>query len=47
MASEGKGDHGALYLGDRKTIVPDLRKDLRRGTLRAMCRQLGIDPTEL
>lgn len=47
VASEGKGDHGALYLGGRKTIVADMRKDLRPGTVRAMCQQLGIDVTDL
>jgi mRNA interferase HicA len=45
--SAGKGDHAALYLGDRKTIVPDQRKDIPTGTFRNMCRQLGIDPRDL
>jgi hypothetical protein len=42
--SAGKGDHATLYLGGRKTIVPDMRKDIPRGTFHNMCRQLGIDP---
>lgn len=45
--SEGKGDHAALYLDGRKTIVPDMRKDIRTGTFRNMCRQLGIEPRQL
>ena len=40
----GKGSHGALTLGDRRTIVP--YGEIRRGTLSAMLRQLGIDPQE-
>jgi hypothetical protein len=45
--SQGKGDHAAVYLSDRKTIVPDMRKDIRVGTFRKMCRDLGIDPRDL
>ncbi len=43
----GKGSHATLYFGVRFTIVQDRRKDLRKGTFHAMCRQLGIDPEDL
>jgi mRNA interferase HicA len=38
----GKGSHGTIYFGDRKTTIPDRRKDVPKGLLSAMCRQLGI-----
>ena len=43
----GKGSHGTLYYGDRHTVVKDRRKALKTGTLRGMCKQLGIDPDDL
>jgi len=42
----GKGSHGTLYWGDRKTIVKDRRKELSRGLLADMLRQLGLDPRD-
>ena len=38
--SRGKGSHGLLYLGQRRTVVK--RGELKRGTLRAMLKQLDI-----
>ena len=34
-------------LGDRRTVVKDRTKPLKTGTLRDMCKQLGIDPNDL
>jgi hypothetical protein len=45
--SAGKGDHAMLYLNGRKTVVPDMRKDIPPGTFHSMCRQLGIAPRDL
>ena len=45
--TRGKGSHGTLYFGDRFTVVKDRRKPLKTGTLRGMCKQLGIDPNDL
>jgi predicted RNA binding protein YcfA (HicA-like mRNA interferase family) len=45
--SAGKGDHATLYLDTRKTIIPDMRKDIPRGTFHNMCRQLSIEPRDL
>ncbi len=42
-----KGSHGTLYYGDRFTMVKDRRKSLKAGTLRSMCKKLGIDPNDL
>ncbi len=38
----GVGSHGTLYLGDRFTIVKDLKKEIGPGLLADMCKQLGI-----
>ena len=43
----GKGSHGVLFYGQRRTTVKDRRKELGKGLLAAMCRQLGIDPADL
>jgi mRNA interferase HicA len=47
VTRRGKGSHGTLYLGDRKTIVKDRKKELSRGLVADMLRQLGLDPTDL
>ena len=44
--ARGKGSHGTLHYGDRHTVVKDRRKLLKTGTLRGMCKQLGIDPND-
>lgn len=43
----GKGSHVTLYYGDRLTIVRNPKDELKSGTLHAMCKQLGIDKTDL
>ena len=45
--ARGKGSQGVLNYGDHWTTVQDTKRDLPIGTLRAMCRQLGIDPEDL
>jgi mRNA interferase HicA len=45
--SAGKGDHATLYLDGRRTIIPDMAGELRPGTFRTMCRNLGIHPRDL
>ncbi len=47
VASHGKGSHSTLYYGDRFTMVKDLNKEIKEGLLVDMCRQLGIDKTDL
>jgi mRNA interferase HicA len=42
----GKGSHGTLYYGDRFTVMRDPKDELKKGTLHAMLKQLGIDPKE-
>ena len=45
--TRGKGSHGTLHYGDRRTVVKDRKKPLKAGTLLGMCKQLGIDPNDL
>lgn len=40
--THGKGSHGRLYLGNRYTAVKDRRKEIGKGLLSKMCRDLGI-----
>jgi mRNA interferase HicA len=47
VTRRGKGSHGTLYFGDRKTIVKDRKKELSRGLVADMLRQLGLDPKDL
>jgi mRNA interferase HicA len=43
----GKGSHGTLYYGDRKTTVKDRKKEIGSGLLGAMLDQLGLSKEEL
>ena len=42
----GKGSHGTLYVGDKKTILKDRRKEIGAGLLKQMLKTLGIDSDE-
>lgn len=46
-AKRGKGSHRTLYYGEARTVVQDLKREIRCGTLRAMLEQLGLSMTEL
>ncbi|HMD71078.1 MAG TPA: hypothetical protein VKF41_07020 [Bryobacteraceae bacterium] len=43
----GKGSHGRVSFEAGSTILKDSKKELGPGLLRAMCRDLGIDPRDL
>lgn len=43
----GKGSHGVLVLGDRRTVVRNPKDELKTGTLRAMLKQLGLSRDEI
>lgn len=45
--SLGKGSHGRVWLETAFTILKDPKKELGPGLLRAMCRDLGIEPRDL
>ncbi len=46
-ARRGKGSHGTLFYGESFTIVQNLKRELPRGTLREMLRQIGLSPNDL
>jgi hypothetical protein len=43
----GKGNHGTLYYGGRKTTLKDRRKEIGPGLLQAMLQQLGLDKRDM
>lgn len=43
----GKGSHGTLYYGTRKTTVKDRKKEIGPGLLAAMLSQLGLSKKDL
>lgn len=47
VPERGKGSHGTIYYGDRLTVVQDLKKELKTGTLHAMLRELGLNLSDL
>ncbi len=46
-SERGVGSHGTLYLGERFTVVKDLKKELGPSLLADMCKQLGIRKEDL
>ncbi|MGI9506787.1 MAG: type II toxin-antitoxin system HicA family toxin [Geminicoccaceae bacterium] len=47
VPSEGKGSHGTLYLGGKISTVKDRKKEIGKGLLVRMCKQLGISQDDL
>lgn len=48
LPSRGKGGHSRLTLGDRRSVLSmHGAKDLDPEYLKAVCRQLGLDPKEV
>lgn len=43
----GKGSDGRLYYGDRFTTVKDRKKEIGKGLLAEMIKQLGLTPDDL
>lgn len=43
----GKGSHGVLVLGGRRTVVRNPKDELKKGTLHGMLVQLGITLDDL
>lgn len=46
-SKRGKGSHVTLYYGDRRTIVRNLKDELKTGTCHAMLKQLGLRKNDL
>jgi mRNA interferase HicA len=43
----GKGSHLKVWMGERRTVVPQHREDLGIGLRRSILRQLGLTETDL
>jgi len=43
----GKGSHGTLTLGHRRTIVRNPKDELKTGTYHSMLKQLGLAERDL
>jgi len=43
----GKGSHGILILGDRRTVVRNPKDELKTGTFHAMLKQLGLSRNDI
>jgi mRNA interferase HicA len=43
----GKGSHGLLILGDRRTVVRNPKDELKTGTYHAMLKQLGLTERDI
>jgi mRNA interferase HicA len=46
-SERGRGSHQTAYLGERSTVVKDLKKEIGRGLLERYCRDLGIRREDL
>jgi mRNA interferase HicA len=46
-SKRGKGSHITLYLGGQYAVIPDIKKELKTGTLNAILKQLGVEKGEL
>jgi len=44
---KGKGSHGVLKLGDKRTTVRNLKDELKTGTYHGMLKQLGLSENDL
>jgi len=43
----GKGSHGTLYFGNRRTTIKDRKKEIGKGLLNSMLKDLAIHKDEI
>lgn len=43
----GKGSHGVIKLGQKKSVLRNTKDELKTGTLNAMLKQLGLSQEDL
>jgi mRNA interferase HicA len=43
----GKGSHGIAHVNGQRTVVRNLKDELKTGTFHGMLKQLGIDESDL
>jgi len=46
-AARGKGSHQTVFFGATYTVLRNPKDELKKGTLHAMCTQLGISANDL
>lgn len=44
---KGKGSHGVLKFGDKRTTVRNLKDELKTGTYHGMLKQLGLTEKDI
>ncbi|MDP2999400.1 MAG: hypothetical protein Q8N47_18070 [Bryobacterales bacterium] len=42
----GKGSHATLYYGSKYAVMPDVRDELKTGTLHGILDELGLTPKD-
>ena len=47
IKKHGKGSHGTLYYGERKTTLKDRKKEIGKGLLKSMLDDLGLEEGDL
>jgi len=47
VPGKGKGSHSTVYYGNRMTRLKSQHKEIGKGLLNDMCKQLGISPEDL
>lgn len=47
VKERGKGSHGTLHWDDKFSTIPNLKDELKSGTLQAILNQLGIKRDDL
>ncbi|MCF8128217.1 MAG: type II toxin-antitoxin system HicA family toxin [Deltaproteobacteria bacterium] len=47
IKSRGKGSHGTLYFGGKKTIFKDPKKEIGPGLLKAILERLGLEKKDV
>jgi len=45
--NRGKGSHATLSFGNRLTTIKDLKKEIGKGLLRSMLKDLGLDQRDI
>jgi mRNA interferase HicA len=43
----GKGSHGTLFFGDKFTVMPDVKRELKPGTLHGILSKFGLTKADL
>ncbi len=47
VINHGKGSHSTIYYGDRRTIFQNPKKELNKGVLSKMLKDLGLELSDL